>query len=69
MSGIEKEHIKCADIGALLYDQNLPLILYFLVISPQAVNAFDVDQIVSFQFARQPLILWAIKILAGLFVR
>lgn len=43
--------------------KNMPLVLDFFVIVPQAVNSFDIKQIVLFEFAYYPLVLGHSKFL------
>lgn len=66
--GIQQRHIDPTDIYALLFGQNPPLNLEFLIVTPKPVNALDIEQITGFQFAQQLLILRANKVLAGLFI-
>ena len=40
----------------------------FCVVAPQTVDALDIEQIVFFQFPHQPLVLWAVEVLAGLLI-
>ncbi len=44
----------------------MPLFQNLCVIAAQTVDAFNIEQIVSFQFSQQPFILWPLEILVGL---
>ena len=66
--GVQQRHVNHADVHALVFGQNSPLILDFLIVPAKAVYALDVEKIVFFQFFHQLFVLWPLKILAGLFI-
>ena len=67
--GIQQGHIQYHDIDPLFLGQKSPLILDLLIISPQTIDALDIEQIVFFHFTDQPLVCRSFKILARLFIQ
>ena len=62
---IQQRHIQYNHLNAFFAGDDAPLFLDFLVVSPQPVDALDVQCIAVPQFFQQPLIIRAVEILAG----
>lgn len=65
---IQQRHVDHIDIDALIFRQNAPLLLNFLIVPAEAVDALDVEQIVLFHFPQQLFVLRALKVLSALLV-
>ena len=64
LTGIQEGHIQHGDVHLLLLRQQPPLVLDFLIISSQAVDALDIEQIARPEPLYQLLILRPGEILA-----
>ena len=67
--GIQKGHVNHADVDAFFFRQNAPLFQDLRVITAQAVDALDIQQVVPFQLPQELPILGPLEVLAALFIR
>ena len=61
-AGVQQGHIQNHDVNSFLFREIAPLILDFLIIASQTVNAFDIEQIVFFHSAHHAPVSGAVEV-------
>lgn len=65
---VQQRHVQNHNVNAFFLSQASPVYQDLLIIAPQTVNAFDVEQIVFFDFPEQLLVLRSVKVFAGFLI-
>lgn len=68
LSGVQQGHIQHHDVYAFFFGEYAPLDLNFFVVASKTVDAGKIKHIARVEMTKQPLILGALKVLAGLLV-
>jgi len=66
---VEQWHVDYSNVYAPVFRQYAPLILYFFVVSPQTVDAFDIKHVAGLKLFYKRPIKFTIKVFAALLVR
>ena len=67
-AGVQKRHIQNEDIRADVFGYVPPFLYYHIVIASQSVNGLDDEHVALFESAHELFVIFALEVLAGLFV-
>jgi hypothetical protein len=65
---VKQRHVDDADIYALFFGQETPLLKNFGVVPAQAVDTLNIEKVVLFEFADKLFIFWPVEVFAALFI-